>query len=255
MRYGLYSQGVTLFHKLHPLTKLLCAWLLLVAPLVVVDLKGACTTLALCMILITLARAWGSIRTLLPIVAMMAIVTTVVWPLFHRGGEELFTLFGLSISEAGAARGATMACRLVSLVMIGVAFLTVTRIEEFTASLRILGLPFVVTFALTLSFRLAPTFLLTVGTIRDAQRARGHAIDRGNPIRRALKHIPLIIPVLLHALRATDVLSMALESRAFGRKVTRTSILRLNSTWRDPVAYAVAGLALASAIIWRLCCH
>jgi len=119
------------------------------------------------------------------------------------------------------------------------------------AALRMLGLPFVFTFTLMLSFRLTPTFISTVGTIRDAQKARGHTIDRGNVIRRAIKHIPLIVPVILHALRATDILSMALESRAFGRKANRTSILRLTHSWRDPLAYTVAGLVLAAAIAWR----
>ena len=44
---------------------------------------------------------------------------------------------------------------------------------------------------------------------------------------------------------------MALESRAFGKKANRTSILRLTHSWRDPLAYAVAGLILAAAIAWR----
>ena len=250
-KYGLYSRRITPFHELHPLTKLLCASCLLIAPLFVSDIRGSASYLAGCVVLITLARAWPSVRTLLPILSMMAIVTTLVWPLFFRTGEEIISFWGLSFTYEGLFRGLTMASRLLSLVLTGIAFLTVTRIEEFMAALRMLGLPFVFTFTLMLSFRLTPTFISTVGTIRDAQKARGHTIDRGNVIRRAIKHIPLIVPVILHALRATDILSMALESRAFGRKANRTSILRLTHSWRDPLAYTVAGLVLAAAIAWR----
>lgn len=250
-KYGLYSRRITPFHKLHPLTKLLCASCLLIAPLFVSDLRGSASYLAACLVMVILARAWPSVRALLPIILMMAVVTVLVWPLFWRGGEEVASFAGLSITDEGLFRGPAMASRLVSLVLTGVVFLTVTRVEEFMAALRMLGLPFVFTFTLMLSFRLTPTFISTVGTIRDAQKARGHTIDQGNVIRRAIKHLPLIVPVILHALRATDILSMALESRAFGKKANRTSILRLSFTWRDPLAYAVSALVLAAAVAWR----
>ena len=250
-KYGLYSRRITPFHRLHPLTKLICASCLLIAPLFVSDLRGSASYLAGCLVLVILARAWPSVRTLLPIILMMAVVTVFVWPVFWRGGEEVASLVGLSITDEGLFRGLAMACRLVSLVLTGIVFLTVTRVEEFMAALRMLGLPFVFTFTLMLSFRLTPTFISTVGTIRDAQKARGHTIDQGNVIRRAIKHVPLIVPVILHALRSTDILSMALESRAFGKNTNRTSILRLTHSWRDPLAYTLAGLALAAAIAWR----
>ena len=250
-RYGLYSPRITFFHGLHPLTKLVCTSLLLVSPLVLSDLAGSVGYLAGLVVLVTLARAWRSVRTVLPIILMMAIVTVVVWPLFFKSGEEVVSFLGLSITNEGLFRGITMASRLISLVLTGVVFLTVTRIEEFMAALRVLGIPFVFTFTLMLSFRLVPTFISTVGLIRDAQRARGHALDQGDPVRRAIKHIPLIVPVVLHALRATDVLSMALESRAFGKKAQRTSILRLSYSWRDPLAYGVAVLVLAAVVAWR----
>jgi len=250
-RYGLYSPRITPLHKLHPLTKLICASLLLVSPLLVSDLAGSLGYLAGLLILVTFARAWRSVRTVLPIILMMAVVTVLVWPLFFRSGEEIVSFLGLSITNEGLFRGITMASRLISLVLVGVVFLTVTRVEEFMAALRMLGIPFVFTFTLMLSFRLVPTFISTVGLIRDAQKARGHTLDHGNPVRRAIKHIPLIVPVVLHALRATDVLSMALESRAFGKKANRTSILRLRHSWRDPLGYGVGVLVLAAAIAWR----
>ena len=250
-RYGLYSRRITPFHKLHPLTKLLCASCILIAPLFVSDLRGSASFLVGALALVTLARAWPSVRTLAPIILMMAAVTTLIWPLFFRTGEEMISFLGLSITDQGLSRGLAMTSRLISLILIGVVFLAVTKVEEFTAALRLLGLPFVFTFTLMLSFRLAPTFISTVGTIRDAQKARGHTIDQGNIVRRAIKHVPLIVPVILHALRATDVLSMALESRAFGKKANRTSILRLTHSWRDPLAYVVSAVVLAAAIVWR----
>ncbi|MBN1593235.1 MAG: energy-coupling factor transporter transmembrane protein EcfT [Candidatus Coatesbacteria bacterium] len=250
-RYGLYSRRRTIFHGLHPLSKLLCAFMILVSPLFLSDISGSLSYLALCLVLVALGRAWSSLRALLPIISMMAFVTIVVWPLFWRGGEDVFGLWGISITDEGLLRGLSMASRLISLILVGIVFLTVTRVEEFMAALRLLGLPFVFTFTLMLSFRLAPTFIATVGTIRDAQKARGHTIDQGNPLRKAIKHVPLIIPVILHAIRGTDVLSMALESRGFGKKVNRTSIIQLTHTWRDPIAYSMSVMILSAAIFWR----
>ena len=250
--YGLYSRRITALHRLHPVTKLVCAVILVLSPLLASDLKPSASYLLCCLVLVGAAHGWSSLRRLAPIVVAMALVTVVVWPFFCREGRPVFSVLGLLITQEGFQHGVAMACRLVSFILVGVVFLTVTRVEELMTALSRLGLPFPLTFSLTLSFRLAPAFMTTIETIRDAQRARGHTVDKGNLIRRAAKHVPLIIPVILHAIRATDVLAMALESRGFGKNARRTSIVRLSFSARDVAALAVTMLAPAALLAWRL---
>ncbi|MCX7825923.1 MAG: energy-coupling factor transporter transmembrane protein EcfT, partial [Verrucomicrobiae bacterium] len=61
----------------------------------------------------------------------------------------------------------------------------------------------------------------------EAQKSRGHDLDAGGLVQRIRNHIPLLIPVFVSAMRNTHIFSMALESKAFGARRTRTY-------WLDP---------------------
>ena len=58
------------------------------------------------------------------------------------------------------------------MVVLGVVFLSSTTVEGFAQGLRALGLPYRAAFAITLAFRLVPTFLESGRTVVEAQRAR-----------------------------------------------------------------------------------
>ena len=53
-------------------------------------------------------------------------------------------------------------------------FLSTTKVEEFTAGLARLGVPYRVGFAITLSFRLVPLFIDSALTVVQAQNLRGY---------------------------------------------------------------------------------
>jgi len=141
------------------------------------------------------------------------------------------------------------------MVAAGLVFLSTTRVEEFTAALRRLGLPFPVSFAFSLAFRFVPTFADSAYTIIQAQKSRGLDLESGGILTRIRRHVPLLIPAVVGAVRTTDLLAMALESRGFGGSGRRTEYLELKARWQD---FLVSGLLLAAvtaAIWWRLAGH
>jgi len=83
----------------------------------------------------------------------------------------------------------------------GLVFVTTTRPEDFTFALRRLGLPGGMSVALSLAFRLLPSFLATVQTVKDAQRARGLDLDSGGLMTRLRRYLSLAAPVFGYALR------------------------------------------------------
>jgi len=107
----------------------------------------------------------------------------------------------------------------------GLVFLSCTRVEEFTAGLRKLGVPFAVSFALSLAFRLVPLFFSTTATVIEAQKSRGLDLESGNILTKLRKYLPLLVPIFVYAIRDTDMLSMALESKGFHPKGERTYYL------------------------------
>src|SRR6266702_448230 len=64
-------------------------------------------------------------------------------------------------------------------------------------------------------------------TVVDAKRSRGLELDKGNLLKRVRNYIPILIPLLLIAIRRSLELAEALESRGFPGKDGRTSLFQL----------------------------
>jgi energy-coupling factor transporter transmembrane protein EcfT len=172
-----------------------------------------------------------------------------VWALFYGRGEPLPALAPLGVSAEGLRYAAGTALRLETYLAVSVLFLSMTRVEEFTASLRSLGVPYRLCFAIALSFRLVPLFLSSAFTVVAAQRARGLELSRGGLVARLRRYVPVLVPVFMGALRRADALAIALEARGFGREGPRTLYPRGRFRALD-WAVAVTLAAGVAAYLW-----
>ena len=84
--------------------------------------------------------------------------------------------------------------KLAELLATSVLFLSTTKVEEFTAGLARLGVPYRVGFAITLAFRLVPLFIDSALTVVQAQSLRGYDFNRGGPLERVRRYVPVIDP-------------------------------------------------------------
>ena len=115
--------------------------------------------------------------------------------------------------------------KLAELLATSVLFLSTTKVEEFTAGLARLGVPYRVGFAITLAFRLVPLFIDSALTVVQAQNLRGYDFNRGGPLERVKRYVPVLIPVFMGALRKANSMAMALEARGFGMSRQPTSFI------------------------------
>ena len=107
---------------------------------------------------------------------------------------------------------------------------------------RWLGYPNALSFTFTTAVRLVPTLAVDAQTVVDAQRSRGLELDKGNLLKRVRNYIPILIPLLLIAIRRSLELAEALESRGFPGKENRTSLFQLKLR---PVDYSIIAVSLA----------
>ncbi len=116
-------------------------------------------------------------------------------------------------------------------------------------SKRWLGFPNALSFTFTTAVRLVPTLAADAQTVVDAQRSRGLELDRGNLLKRIRNYVPILIPLLLIAIRRSLELAEALESRGFPGKEGRTSLFELEFRMTD---YIVVGVSIAglAASVW-----
>jgi energy-coupling factor transport system permease protein len=140
------------------------------------------------------------------------------------------------------------------MLFFGLCFIASTPIEDLYYGLVRLGLPFPMSFALSLSFRLVPIFSESASAILQAQRSRGLKTS-GNPISRFKSYFPLFVPVFLSALRKVDQLSIALEARGFGAGIKRTSFVEFKFSGWDWAVLVFCLLLAAGCVSLRLLGH
>jgi energy-coupling factor transport system permease protein len=202
-------------------------------------------------------RTLGNVWRMRAILILLFVFASLLWPLFlgRAGHEAALTIGPLAISRASILYALAMGLRFTGMVIAGLVFISTTMVEEFAAGLRRMGMPFAVSFALSTAFRLLPTFLGSTASVVQAQKSRGLDLESGNPVSRLRKHLPLLVPVFVTAIRATDLLAMALESKGFGATRRRTEYLDLRMRAADWLVVVVALALCGAALWWRLAGH
>jgi len=251
----LYLDHNTALHRLDPRAKLF-GLLVAFALTLVFNHPGYVAAAAAAIVLAAgIGRCFVNLWRLRVIFVLLFLFSVVLWPLMLRGPTLVARLGPLSVTRESLLYGLAVGLRLDAMVAAGLVFLSTTRVEEFTSGLRRLGLPFPVSFAFSLAFRLVPTFAESAYTIIQAQKSRGLDLESGGLLTRLRRHVPLLIPAVVCAIRNTDLLAMTLESRGYGASGRRTDYLELRFRWRDALICLALTAALGVAMWWRLSGH
>jgi energy-coupling factor transport system permease protein len=104
--------------------------------------------------------------------------------------------------------------RLLTIGTVFFLFFQTTAPEDLSNALVKLGLPYTLTFVLSVSMQFVEVLARRAANIRDAQRARGIPLGRNMT---ALRHLPALMgPLLVQAFKLADELAEAMEARGFG---------------------------------------
>lgn len=250
MQMSLYQRRDTIAHRRHPVAKLLALTPLFVAPLAFNDPRWALATLLVSFALVLAAGALPNLRRVWGLGAILLVMSALLWALMLPEREAVWRLGPLYASPTSLAYGVAMGLRLNAMLMLGVAYVTCTRSEEFTWSLRRIGVPATMTLALSLTFRLVPMFAGTARTVTEAQMARGLDFRSGGPLARLRRYVPLMVPVLAYAMRSADDLTRALESRGAGPAAGERTEYYEYPWDRGDTALLVLALGLGGACVW-----
>jgi energy-coupling factor transport system permease protein len=186
------------------------------------------------------------------ILILLFVFSALMWPFFAEGTTPLWKWGPLAVSRESLYYGIAMGLRLSSFVMAGLLLLSTTRNEELTHGLIGLGIPYPVAFAFSTALRLIPTLAGAGATIIQAQVSRGLDLQSGNIFRRMGKFIPQAIPLFIYAIRYTNLLAIALESRGFSPGAKRTFYYELRMTKADYGVMISLAAILAVALYLRL---
>jgi energy-coupling factor transport system permease protein len=201
------------------------------------------------------AKALPNFWRLRYLLILLFIFSAAMWPFFVRGPASLWSLGRFQVSRESILYGIAMGLRLDTFVGTGLVFLSTTRNEELTNGLIRLGCPYPVAFALSTALRLVPTFAGAGATIIQAQVSRGLDLKSGNPLSRVGKFIPQAVPLFIYAIRHTNLLAMALESRGFSPESKRTMYYEPRMGATDYIVLFALMVLLAILLYLRLGLH
>jgi len=252
MNIFLYLDKGTWIHRLDPRTKMISVLIIFIICLCFNHpLYMAGISLGVMLIAIS-AKALLNFWRVRFILILLIVFSTLLWPFFTKGGTPWWSWRSLHVSQESLLYGIAMGLRLATFVGAGLIFLSTTRNEELTNGLIRMGVPYPVAFALSTALRLVPTFAGAGATIVQAQVSRGLDLESGSLFSRIGKFIPQAVPLFVYAIRHTNLLAMALESKGFSPESPRTLYYEPQMRKTDYLVLVLLAGILAILIYMRL---
>jgi energy-coupling factor transport system permease protein len=158
-------------------------------------------------------------RNLTPLIVLVMIS----WPLFYSHSGDLWIEWGIvRITQGGVLGGITTALRILALVYVLALLAATTSQASMISALLKLRMPYAWGLTISMSLRYIPTLYGLYQTVTEAQSARGWSAPRGNLVKQGRGYLPVLIAVLIGALRLSDQTAMALTARGFNSHQQRT---------------------------------
>lgn len=249
--FDLYLPGASWLHRLDPRVKLLLVSEGTIFLFLWPQIGAAVTMLLIVHALLLSARVpWPRLGALWRLVLPLTLLIPALWLVFQPGPEPPLWSWGpLRLTVSALDRGVAVALRLDALAFLMFLWLFTTSQAELVRGLAALGMPYTWSLTLSLALRYIPTVAGLYQQVVDAQRARGLDLDHG-PLRRRLQaYQPILVAVLISALRLSQGLAWSLEARGLGASTTRRSTYRpLRFSARDWAATLLL-LALGVAAV------
>ena len=132
------------------------------------------------------------------------------------------------LTAANWENAAAMTLRFVVLVESFSVFFLTTSPDHLGLALEQSHIPYEFSFAFTTAIRFVPVLAEEAQTIMDAQKARGLELEKGNLMKRIRNYVPVLIPLIVSAIRRSLELAEAMESRAWGATKKRTNLYSLS---------------------------
>jgi energy-coupling factor transport system permease protein len=168
-------------------------------------------------------QVFQPIKTVFPLMFLVLIIT----PLFTPEGEPLFSAAEIiNITDAGLMKAFVFILRLLVLSWVFFLFYKSTDFEELNLTLLWFRLPYNASLVITLSLRYIPHLFGVYSGIKEAHSLRQPVRQKKQPLKDIF---PTLVSVLIHAVKSIQPLSMALESRGFGRNNKRSCLLALKA--------------------------
>lgn len=255
---GQYYQTESVIHKLDPRVKLFWTLMYIIGLFVAGNLAGYIISTTFLVVAIVLSRVpfkrlLGGLKSI-----MFVLIFSGMFTLFFTTGEHVigeWWIFTLSVE--GIFKAGEMVYRLM-LLLVGSSIMTLTTtptdiadgLEKAFSPLNYIKVPVhEISMMISIAFRFIPILMEETDKIMKAQKARGADFETGGIIKKAKGMIPLLVPLLISAIKRAMDLANAMEARCYRGGEGRTKMKPLKYKRADYVAYAVIFVVFVVLIV------
>lgn len=183
----------------------------------------------------------------------ITLLILVLWPVFYpQGNDVLWQVWRIRITTQGLWQGLGTALRINALAFAFLVLLFSTDQARLVRGLVKLGLPYEWGLTLAIALRYLPTLYGIYTAVSEAQQARGWVVAEGSFVQRIKSYLPVLVAVIVGALRLADNLSLALAARGFQSGAKRTHLRELELSPADKVSLILLAVLLIILLIVRL---
>jgi energy-coupling factor transport system permease protein len=159
---------------------------------------------------------------------------------------------GYRLTTPSVENAVSLTLRFVVLVESFSVFFLTTSPDHLGLALEESRVPYEFAFAFTTAVRFVPVLAEEAQTIMDAQKARGLELEKGSLLKRIRNYVPVLIPLIVSAIRRSLELAEAMESRAWGATKKRTNLYALKLHRGDYALLAITVAILMATVYIRL---
>jgi len=247
-------------HRLDPRTKLLLV-LLFTILVFVIDSLLVSAGLVLSFVIVCLS-ARIPLKRLFPhwrFLIFLAAFVLAVQMLFGQGSRYLIKplvpqwvpLLGGrgSLKLEGLLTALMVCCRIVALTVLLPTLTLTTDARQLAYGITRLGLHYKAAYVITSTLNLIPSFEEETRLILQARTLRGvRSFEHGGLFARLREYGAIALPLMIRAMRKAQIVSLAMDARAFGAHRDRTWLLETRISAGDYMAFA-CGIAFFAAAI------
>lgn len=239
-RFIKYIEGESIIHNLDPRAKIIFVFSILFSLTVSSSIILIIPLLIISFLFYLLAKlplkktitTWKFILIIILVLSMLNLLTISI--LYKHGGNVIFEIFGLAITDEMIQRAIFPVMKLLSLAIVTITLVFTTSPKLYAPALGQMYIPYKLAYIIQLAFRYIPEYIAEMQKTLEAQMARGFK-PKGekNPLAKILSIIPLIVPVTISAALSIYDIADAMELRGFGEKKNHTWYRKLNFNRKD----------------------
>jgi energy-coupling factor transporter transmembrane protein EcfT len=224
---------------------------------IAVAVPGIVAPSTVCVVLVLISLAGGVGRPFIGnfsrLFVAIGLLLFVLRSAFAGGTPVLFTIGAITVSMEGVLEGLRFALVVMAISGTVTLYFALIPIKYSMLALELKGVTPRATYVLLAAFQAITDLGKNARVIMDAQKARGIETE-GNFVQRVRAFVPVLAPVFLSAIAATEEKAIALDARAFNSRVNHSHLVTLRPTpaWEVvfvAIAILCAVVACAGAVV------